>query len=38
MALIDLLLPPACAGCGRAGALLCDRCRGAFRPPSDPAD
>ena len=33
MRLLDLILPPACAGCGRAGAVVCDRCRGAFRPP-----
>lgn len=38
MALIDLLLPPACAGCGRAGAVLCDRCCRSFRSPSDPTD
>lgn len=38
MGLLDTLLPPACAGCGRFGLLLCDTCRGAFRPPSDPAD
>jgi ComF family protein len=31
MALVDLLLPPACAGCGRYGAGLCDACRGALR-------
>ena len=24
---------PACAGCGRTGSLLCDRCVRAFRPP-----
>ena len=33
MALLDLLMPPACAGCGRSGSLLCDRCVGAFSPP-----
>ena len=33
MALLDLLMPPACAGCGRSGSLLCDRCVGAFAPP-----
>jgi len=32
-ALVDLVLPPACAGCGRVGATLCDRCVGSFRPP-----
>ena len=26
-------MPPACAGCGRSGSLLCDRCVGAFAPP-----
>jgi ComF family protein len=25
-ALLDLLLPPHCPGCGREGAVLCDRC------------
>ena len=38
MGLLDVLLPPACAGCGRSGALLCAACRGALRPPSDAAD
>lgn len=38
MGLLDALLPPACSGCGRFGLLLCDPCRGAFRPPSDPGD
>ena len=38
MGLLDTLLPPACAGCGRFGVLLCDACRAAFRPPSDPDD
>ena len=32
--LLDLLLPPACAACGRSGALLCPACLGAFGPPS----
>ena len=35
MGLLDLLLPPACAGCGRSGSLLCDRCAGAMRPAGD---
>jgi ComF family protein len=35
---LDLLLPPACAGCGRTGALLCASCLGAFRAPSRPDD
>lgn len=38
MALLDLLMPPACAGCGRSGSLLCDRCVGAFSPPFRAAD
>jgi ComF family protein len=25
--LVDLALPPACAGCGREGTVVCDRCR-----------
>lgn len=32
-ALIDLLLPPACAACGRAGSILCDRCTAGLRSP-----
>ena len=36
-ALLDLLLPPACAACGSAGALLCEACLGGARPASDPA-
>ena len=39
MRLMDLLLPPACAGCGRsAGSLLCGRCRSSLRAPSDRRD
>lgn len=37
-ALLDLLMPPACAGCGRSGALLCGRCLAAFAPPFRPDD
>lgn len=37
-ALLDLLLPPACASCGTAGALLCGRCFGTFEPPFQPQD
>ena len=37
MALLDLILPPACAGCGRPGGLLCAACRSRLREPS-PAD
>jgi ComF family protein len=36
--LLDLLLPPACAGCSRRDALLCERCRSQLRPPSGPRD
>jgi len=35
---LDLLIPPACTGCGRSGALLCPRCRDAFEPPFRPDD
>lgn len=38
MRLLDLLLPPACAGCGAPGALLCHVCRRSLHPPSDPRD
>jgi ComF family protein len=38
MGLLDLLLPPACAGCGRYGALLCRACVGAFEPATDAHD
>lgn len=31
-ALIDLLVPPACAACGRFGAALCEPCLAGFRP------
>src|SRR5687768_14801437 len=36
--LLDLLLPPACAACGRSGALLCPAWLGAFEAPSRPED
>ncbi|GII61415.1 hypothetical protein Skr01_15000 [Sphaerisporangium krabiense] len=29
--LLDLILPPRCAGCGRTGAVLCAACLGAMR-------
>jgi ComF family protein len=32
-AILDLLLPPACAACGRGGHVLCPACRGSFRRP-----
>jgi ComF family protein len=35
---MDLLLPPACAGCGRLGALLCRFCQRRLRQPSDERD
>ena len=35
MRLVDLLLPPACAGCGRPGSLVCARCADAARPAAD---
>lgn len=38
MGVLDLLLPPACAGCGRSGALLCAACRAQLRAPSDARD
>lgn len=37
-ALLDLVLPPACAACGRSGSLLCRACLGAFEAPSRPED
>ncbi len=36
--LLDLILPPACAACGRSGALLCRACLTAFQPPSRQED
>jgi ComF family protein len=38
MALLDLLIPPACSGCGTYGELLCHRCRATFRPAGAPRD
>ena len=38
MALLDLLLPPACAGCRSFGHLFCETCRLSLRPASHPAD
>lgn len=35
MRLVDLLLPPACAGCGRPGSLLCAQCASRLRPAAD---
>lgn len=36
-ALIDLLMPPACAACGGSGAILCARCLATLRTPSRPS-
>jgi ComF family protein len=38
VALLDLLMPPACAACGRSGALLCPSCLSELRRPSGSAD
>jgi ComF family protein len=38
MRLLDLLLPPACAGCGRSGELFCHACRVHLRSPSREED
>lgn len=38
MALLDLLVPPACSGCGTYGESLCGRCRSGFRPASAVGD
>jgi len=38
MPLLDLLLPPACAGCGRFGHLICPTCLNRFRPAAAPGD
>lgn len=38
MGLVQLLLPPACAGCGRYGAVLCTACAGGLRPPGRAGD
>ncbi|MFN2484623.1 MAG: ComF family protein [Candidatus Limnocylindria bacterium] len=38
MALLDVVLPPSCGGCGRFGALLCPACRATFRPPVPAVD
>ena len=37
-ALLDLLMPPACAACGRSGALMCSRCLSGLQAASRPAD
>jgi ComF family protein len=38
MRLLDLLLPPACAGCSRFGYLVCDACLAGFQRASAPDD
>lgn len=38
MGLLEILLPPSCAGCGRFGHLLCDACQARFRHASSPDD
>src|ERR687894_1308036 len=38
MGLLDLLIPPACSGCGTYGEALCRRCRSSFRPAGTPLD
>ena len=38
MTVLDLLLPPACAGCGRYGATICPACRAGLRRLGSPAD
>jgi len=38
MRLLDLVLPPACAGCGRFGQLVCDDCLASFRAATRPGD
>jgi ComF family protein len=38
MALLDLILPPACGSCGKLGGLLCPSCRAELRAPTNSAD
>lgn len=38
MAVLDLFLPPSCAGCGRYGSPLCAACLAKLRPASRPGD
>jgi len=38
MALLDLLMPPACAGCGTTGTLLCPGCQARLAAPGQPQD
>ena len=38
MGVLEILLPPACAGCGRFGHVVCQGCVAAFRVAAAPAD
>jgi len=38
MGLLEVLLPPACAGCGRFGHRVCEVCLAGFRPAGTPDD
>lgn len=38
MGLLDVVLPPACGGCGQYGRLLCDACQSTLRPASSGVD
>lgn len=38
MQFLDILIPPACAGCGRPRGLLCQSCRSLVREPSPARD
>ena len=38
MGLVELLLPPACAGCGQYGAVFCPRCTHGLRAATRPTD
>jgi ComF family protein len=38
MGALEILLPPACAGCGRFGEVVCRQCVAAFRAAATPAD
>jgi ComF family protein len=38
MGVLEVLLPPACAGCGRFGHLVCEQCVTGFRAASAPDD
>jgi len=38
VAALSWLLPPACAGCGRYGWILCDACTASLRPPTRAED